>query len=130
MQATFNVLEPSLRDGLAAAHAEGLGVIVKEAHANGRLTPANTRPADAALRSRLERLALEAGVPCDRLAVAYVAAEPWADVVLSGAATVAQLRSHADGAEIVLAPGLREELGALAESPDLYWGTRASLPWT
>ena len=130
VQATFNVLEPSLRDGLAAAHAEGLGVIVKEAHANGRLTPANTRPADAALRSRLERLALEAGVPCDRLAVAYVAAEPWADVVLSGAATVAQLRSHADGAEIVLAPGLREELGALAESPDLYWGTRASLPWT
>ena len=31
------------------AHAAGLGVIVKEAHANGRLTPANTRPADDGL---------------------------------------------------------------------------------
>ena len=130
VQATFNVLEPSLRDGLATAHAEGLGVIVKEAHANGRLTPANTRPADTALRSRLDRLAVEAGVPCDRLAIAYVAAESWADVVLSGAATVEQLRSHADGTEITLAPGLREDLAALAEASGVYWGTRASLPWS
>ena len=59
-----------------------------------------------------------------------MAAESWADVVLSGAATVEQLRSHADGTEITLAPGLREDLAALAEASGVYWGTRASLPWS
>src|SRR5919204_1292781 len=37
-QATWNLLERSASPALAAAHAAGLGVIVKEAHANGRLT--------------------------------------------------------------------------------------------
>src|SRR4030095_7623997 len=40
VQAPFNTLEPSLAAGLAAAHAAGLGVIVKEVHANGRLADA------------------------------------------------------------------------------------------
>ena len=39
-------LEPSLARGLAAAHAEGVGVIVKEAFANGRLSDANDLPED------------------------------------------------------------------------------------
>lgn len=38
VQATWNLLEPSAGPALAAAHAAGLGVIVKEAVANGRLT--------------------------------------------------------------------------------------------
>src|SRR5438309_2113453 len=49
VQATFNCLEPSLAAPLAAAHDAGLGVIVKEALANGRLTEANARPEDAHL---------------------------------------------------------------------------------
>src|SRR5262249_38177862 len=49
VQATFNLLEPSLAPGLTAAHDAGLGVIVKEVHANGRLTDLNDRPDDAAL---------------------------------------------------------------------------------
>ena len=38
VQATWNLLEPSAGPALAAAHEAGLGVIVKEAVANGRLT--------------------------------------------------------------------------------------------
>ena len=38
VQATWNLLEMSAGPALAAAHAAGLGVIVKEALANGRLT--------------------------------------------------------------------------------------------
>lgn len=129
VQATYNLLEPSLNDGLAAAHAAGLGVIVKEAHANGRLTQANARPEDAALRRRLEALVRESGLPSDRLALAYVAAEPWADVVLSGAATVEQVRSHAAALDATLDPGLRDALVELAEPPDAYWRTRAALAW-
>lgn len=130
VQATFNLLEPSLRDGLAAAHAAGLGIIVKEAHANGRLSPANMRSEDASLCVRLDDLARGADVSPDQLALAFVTAEPWADVVLSGAATVEQLRSHTTAAEMLLAPGLREELARLGEPPDVYWRTRSSLVWS
>lgn len=130
VQATFNVLEPSLAPGLAAAHAAGLGVIVKEAHANGRLTPANTRPEDAALRARLETLARAAGLATDQLALAFVAAEPWVDVVLSGAASPAQLASHVAGIGAVLDPALHAGLAELAETPAEYWRTRSSLPWS
>ena len=49
VQATWNVLEQSAGTGaLAEAHAAGLGVIVKEALANGRLTELNDDPAFAA----------------------------------------------------------------------------------
>ena len=50
--------------------------------------------------------------------------------MLSGAATVGQLLSHADASRIALARGLREELAALAEAPDVYWRTRSSLAWS
>jgi aryl-alcohol dehydrogenase-like predicted oxidoreductase len=38
VQATWNILEQSAGAALASAHAAGLGVVVKEALANGRLT--------------------------------------------------------------------------------------------
>jgi len=94
VQATFNCLEPSLAAPLAAAHDAGLGVIVKEALANGRLTPANTRPEDASLLGALGETAGRLGCGIDQLALAFVLAQPFVDVVLSGAATTAQLASH------------------------------------
>ena len=42
MQATWNLLEPSAGPALAEARAAGMGVIIKEALANGRLTSRNT----------------------------------------------------------------------------------------
>ena len=39
VQATFNLLDQSAGEALEAAHAAGMVVIVKEALANGRLTP-------------------------------------------------------------------------------------------
>src|SRR5207244_3838014 len=82
---TFNCLEPSLAAPLAAAHDAGLGVIVKEALANGRLTPANTRPEDASLVRALGDTAGRLGCGIDQLALAFVLAQPFVDVVLSGA---------------------------------------------
>src|SRR4029078_6253344 len=43
VQATWSLLEPSSGAALADAHATGWGVIVKEAVANGRLTPAQSQ---------------------------------------------------------------------------------------
>jgi len=128
VQATFNVLEPSLASGLAAAHDAGLGVTVKEVHANGRLTDANERPDDAELLARSR--AVSRGLPLDRLAIAFALAHPFVDMVLSGAATTGQLVSHVAAASTPLPGDARDALAALAEPPERYWRTRAALPWS
>jgi len=119
VQATWNLLERSASEALAAAHAAGLGVIVKEALANGRLT---ARGDVAPLRQLAER----AGTSPDALALAAVLAQPWADVVLSGAATVDTLRSNLRALE--LEPDL-ELAPELAEDPARYWEERSALAW-
>jgi aryl-alcohol dehydrogenase-like predicted oxidoreductase len=107
VQATWNLLERSAGPALATAHEAGLGVIVKEALANGRL--------------------LEF-VP-DTVAIAAALAQPWAGVVLSGAATVQQLESNVRALEVDYNKGLDAQLAGLTEEPDAYWATRAGLPW-
>jgi aryl-alcohol dehydrogenase-like predicted oxidoreductase len=120
VQATWNLLERSAGPALQVAHDAGLGVIVKEALANGRLTE---RGDVAPVRERAER----AGTTPDAFALAAVLNQPWADVVLSGAATVDQLRSNL--AALELDPKLEPELAELAEDPILYWEERSALPW-
>src|SRR4051794_39914091 len=64
VQATWNLYEQAAGEALARASARGLKVIVKEGLANGRLAA------------------------CDDVALAAALAQPWATVVLSGAASV------------------------------------------
>lgn len=130
VQATVNVLEPSLLPLLATAHATGLGVIAKEVHANGRLTDANARPADAALLARLRTIAAAAEVTVADLALAFVFAQPQIDVALSGAATTAQLASHVAAVGTTLDARTAAALRDLAEAPRDYWETRSRLAWT
>ncbi|HSQ00495.1 MAG TPA: aldo/keto reductase, partial [Candidatus Dormibacteraeota bacterium] len=81
VQATWNLIERSAGEALRATHDAGLGVIVKEGLANGRLTARNRDPDQ---RQRLQRAAERAGASIDALALAAVLAQPFADVVLSG----------------------------------------------
>jgi len=129
VQATFNLLEPSLAPLLAEARARGMGVVAKEVHANGRLTAANGRPEDSALVARLRVHAARGGLAVDQLALAFVLAHDAVDVALSGAATPAQLASHVAAAGAAIPPEVRAALAGEAESPEPYWRTRASLPW-
>jgi aryl-alcohol dehydrogenase-like predicted oxidoreductase len=122
VQATWNLLEQSASPALAAAHEAGLGVIVKEALANGRLTGRG----DVA---PLKELAERSGTTPDALALTAALAQPWADVVLSGAATVETLRSNLAALELELDAQLALELAELAEEPARYWEERAALPW-
>lgn len=122
VQATWNLLEPSAGPALAEASAAGWGVIVKEGVANGRLT--DRASGDGV--DRLKRLADGQHTTVDALALAAALSQPWADVVLSGAVTVAQLRSNlaalrVDGATIAWP--------AIAEPPIEYWARRGALPW-
>src|SRR5947209_2700373 len=67
---------------------------VKDALANGRLTDRNRDPAFTPQRRLLRETAARLGAGLDALALAAVLAQPWADVVLSGAATPEHLRSN------------------------------------
>lgn len=129
VQATWNVLEPSLAALLFQARQAGMGVIVKEALANGRLTNRNDDPAFAGKRFILEREAARLGCTIDQLALAAVLDRPWADCVLSGAATVAQLGSNAGAPRVAFDDQARDALAWLAEPVEQYWTTRARLPW-
>lgn len=129
VQATWNVLEPSAGPALEQAHALGVGVIVKEALANGRLTERNNDPDFAPRRQMFQDLASRAEVTLDVLALAAVLARPWVDIVLSGAATVDQLRSNLAALAVRWDDRVEERLRSLVEAPEEYWNTRARLPW-
>ena len=127
VQATWNLLEPSAGPALEETKAAGLGVIVKEALANGRLTARNAAPAFAVRRQRLEEEATRFGASLD--ALAGVLARPWVDIVLSGVAAVDQLRSNLAALAVPWDHWASEMTESLAESPEDYWHTRARLPW-
>jgi len=79
---------------LQTAHAAGMSIVIKEAPTNGRLTSRNSDPAFAAPRRALEAVAARLGATLDALGLAAVLAQPWVDVVLSGAAPIEQLQSN------------------------------------
>jgi aryl-alcohol dehydrogenase-like predicted oxidoreductase len=101
VQATWNLYERAAEGALARAHAAGLRIYVKEALANGRLAAS----ADVALAAAL--------------------AQPWASVVLSGAASVDVLRSNLRARDLA-SPG---QLPELVEDSAAYWARRSSLAW-
>jgi aryl-alcohol dehydrogenase-like predicted oxidoreductase len=97
VQATWNLHERAAEDALARW---GKTVIVKEAMANGRLAARDAEALAAAL------------------------AQPWATVVLSGAASVETLRSNLRARETP-----PREFPELREDSAAYWELRASLAW-
>ncbi|MBT2506068.1 aldo/keto reductase [Streptomyces sp. ISL-98] len=123
VQATYNLLETSAAEALAEAHEAGLTVIVKEALANGRLTPDAAPPA-------LRAVAAEADATCDAVALATILRLPWAGVVLSGAATVLQLASNLHAAVVDLDDDQLARLAGMREEPAAYWKHRSGLPWS
>jgi len=125
VQATWNLLEPSAGPALAEGKGRGRGVIVKEALANGRLSPHGEGPPLA----MLGRLAARHGVGVDAVALAAALANPWADVVLSGAVSAGQLAGNLAAARLSLADDELEELRTLAEPAEAYWAARGRLRW-
>jgi len=125
VEATWNLLEPSAGSALAEAHERGWGVIVKEAVANGRLTPHGAGAEQRVLR----RVADRHDVGVDAVAIAAVLANPWVDVVLSGAVSPGQLAGNLAGDALRLDADDLGELAALALPPERYWAERGELPW-
>jgi aryl-alcohol dehydrogenase-like predicted oxidoreductase len=129
VQATWNLLEPSAGSALAEAHGAGMGVIIKEALANGRLTSRNPDPALAGKLAILEREAARFNSSVDAIALASCLIQPFGDVVLSGAVTEEQVMSNVRSCLLHLDADAVSRLMALAESSQSYWTTRKNLPW-
>ena len=122
VQATWNLLERSAGPALAEARAQGLGVIVKESLANGRLTDLHS--GDELVPPRQQAHAF--GTTLDALAVSAVLSQPWVDVVLSGAVTPAQLDSHSSALNL---PTNEDDWPEITEPPDAYWKRRGTFRW-
>ncbi|MQY02014.1 aldo/keto reductase [Actinomadura macrotermitis] len=122
VQATWNVLEPSAGEALAEAREAGLHVLVKETLANGLL--AVRPPAEVA------RVAARHGVGADAVALAAVAAQPWAGTVLVGAVDERQLTANLEATKIRLDAADLAELADAAVPAERYWPARGALPWT
>ena len=120
VQATWNLLEQSAADALRLAHAAGWLVVVKEVLANGRLT-------GAAGATPGHDLARADGQPLAAFAIGAALAQPWADIVLTGAVTPAQLLANVAARVPRVNP---DELAALAIPPSTYWQARSKLTWS
>ena len=117
VQSTWNLLETSAGPALARAHDAGWLVVVKEGVANGRLTGHGDEPAVAGA-------AAADGQTVDAYALGSVLAQPWADVVLSGAVTPEQLRQN-----LAARPPAHPAPATTAQPPAEYWRARSSLSW-
>lgn len=117
VQATWNLREQSVASSLGEASAAGWTVVLKEVLANGEL-------AGAPRGSGLEAAA--SGTAPDVFALSAALAQPFADVVLTGATTVAHLRRGAGAQPVTLDDDVRR---GLAHDPVDYWRRRAERPW-
>ncbi len=139
VQATWNLLERGAESALEEAHAAGMRVVVKEVLANGRLTERSGKGAGgrgkgeeifAPLVARIREFAEARGTTTEMLALAAALARPWADIVLTGAATVEQIEANAAALEFDHDSDLAAQLRSVAISSADYWVARSSFGWT
>lgn len=121
VQATWNVLEPSVGAALVDAAAAGWAVMVKEVLANGRLAGSDAPPA-------LVGLATTAGVTADAMAIAAALAQQFKPTVLLGAVSTDQLSSNLASLNLDAA-ALAPRISVLRQSAEAYWKDRSALPW-
>lgn len=129
VQATYNILETSTETILREAHHIGMGIIIKEALANGRLTSRNENPSFSSQMQILDKESKKYGVGIDALALAAVLAQPWVDIVLSGVAQERHLISNLEALNVEWNEEIAQKLSSLKEEPREYWGRRKELRW-
>src|ERR1700716_1958987 len=138
VQATWNLLERGAESALQDAHDAGMKVVVKESLANGRLSAGagrgeraegNGGEVFAPSLSRVREAAESRSTTVEMLALAAALARPWADVVLTGAATVGQIRANVAALEIAYDSELEQQLRSVSISSEGYWRARSSFRW-
>ncbi len=129
VQATWNLLERSAGPALEEAYRQGMGIVIKESLANGRLTERNRSPDFATQLEVLQTHARRLETTIDALSMAYVIQHPWVDVVLSGAATSEHLLSNVAAMNVKIDDEFDSAFSPHVENPGSYWETRSELSW-
>lgn len=130
IQATWNLLETSTSSILNQARKGGVGIIIKEGVANGRLTEKNVAEEFSHKKELLKNIAAENACPIDAISLAAILHQPWVDVVLSGAVTENQLISNLQSLKVKFKnEQLELLLSTIPETPELYWSRRKDLKW-
>lgn len=129
VQVTWNLLETSTSEVLSQASNSGMSVIIKEVVANGRLTMRNQNLAFSATMQILEEQALRLNTTIDALAIAAALAQPWATIVLSGAARVEHLASNIKAHGVIWDEEAATTLAQITQEPAIYWQERSDLKW-
>ncbi|MGW4368021.1 aldo/keto reductase [Nocardia takedensis] len=124
VQSTWNVLETSAAQALRRASDAGLGIIIKEALANGVLARGNRIP------GHVRAVALRREVSPDAICLAAALALDCNPVVLTGPSTVRHLRDNLEAVSVELSNDELAELSARPMDPHSYWMARSALPWT
>jgi aryl-alcohol dehydrogenase-like predicted oxidoreductase len=117
VQSTWNLRESSVGEALVEARDAGWTVVVKEVLANGELASAMPGGDLASAAS---------GVAPDLFAFGAALSRPFADIVLSGATTVAHLRRGVEARAVAVDSAV---LAQLADEPGDYWRRRSERPW-
>jgi aryl-alcohol dehydrogenase-like predicted oxidoreductase len=139
VQATWNLLERGAESALQDAHDAGMKVVVKESLANGRLTGEagrgkgeegkNEGEIFSPLVVRISEVAENRGTTVEMLALRAALARPWADIVLTGAATVGQIQSNVAALGLAYDAALDEQLRSVSIDSAEYWRARTSFRW-
>jgi aryl-alcohol dehydrogenase-like predicted oxidoreductase len=138
VQATWNLLERGAESALEDANAAGMKVVVKETLANGRLTGSGKGEEGSGkgeeailspLVARIREVAEARGTTIEILALAAALARPWANVVLTGAATVGQIQANVAALALAYDHELDEQLRSVSIDSGEYWRARTSFSW-
>ena len=78
----------------------------------------------------VRELAESRGTIVETLALGAALARPWADVVLTGAATVGQIQSNVGALELAYDAEMEGELRSVSIASDEYWRARSAFRWT
>lgn len=124
VQATVNVLEPSVAPALERAHDVGWFVVAKEVFANGRLA---STPAGKPSTPWAVALTEATGLVPEVAALGWALAQPYLDVALTGAVTEQQLDANLTA--VALTPEQLAAAAAVAVDPTEYWAARSALTW-
>ncbi|HEY8852479.1 MAG TPA: aldo/keto reductase [Gemmatimonadaceae bacterium] len=140
VQATWNLLERGAESALQEAHDAGMKVVVKESLANGRLSHESGKGEEGRGKgekddvlvpavARVRGLAETRGTTVEMLALRAALARPWADVVLTGAATVGQIQSNIAALALPYDSELEAQLRSASVGSAEYWRARSSFGW-
>ena len=129
VQVTWNILERSTTDLLINASQSGIGIIVKESLANGRLTSRNDEASFFNKKEQLQSISKKYNVGIDAISIAYILRQPWVNTVLSGAVNQEQLKSNLKALKVELSESDLNIINSMAETPEKYWRIRSELEW-